>query len=126
MSTASVVEKREIIARYSENHSGDYLIGTGITLRKYGPDVVSPGNQTDEPRVGIRFFSALGERTQGPEILPVELIVTEDRVLGTREIGAGAFRPSSSSDLGLLKRMGLLGQLPEDLAKLLDGLVPGT
>ncbi len=126
MSTTSIVEKREIIARYSEAHSGDYLIGTGITLRKYGPDAVSPGNMTDEPRVGIKFFSAPEERAQSPGILPVELIVTEDRVIGTRKIGEGSFRSSSSGDLRLMKRMGLLEKLPEDLVKLLDGLVPAA
>ena len=81
---------------------------------------------TDEPRVGIKFFSAPEERAQSPGILPVELIVTEDRVIGTRKIGEGSFRSSSSGDLRLMKRMGLLEKLPEDLVKLLDGLVPAA
>ena len=122
MSTALIIERREIIARYEENHPGDYLVGTGITLKKYGPKSVSAGNRTDEPRVGIRFFNSLGEGVQGPPVLPVEVIVTEDRLIGTRLIGDSKLRLSSEGDLRTLKRLNLLSKLPPDLSRLLEGL----
>ena len=111
MKDQKILERRNIISNYSTDHNWVYLVGSGAVLKKYGPDVPDPNSQIDAPKVGISFFQFPGD--------PLEVVVNEDGVLGTRDVGDCKFRPNASADLRMLEKKGLLEHLNPDIKKLL-------